>query len=64
MRTRFGPLRRRVVVLMGDRMARRFVLLDRDGTIIAERHYLRDPQQVELLTGAAGGHAAPRGSQL
>lgn len=28
---------------------RRFVVLDRDGTIIAERHYLSDPSQVELL---------------
>jgi D-glycero-D-manno-heptose 1,7-bisphosphate phosphatase len=34
---------------------KRFVLLDRDGTIIKERHYLSDPQQVELLAGAASG---------
>lgn len=34
---------------------KRFVLLDRDGTIIKERHYLCDPQQVELLAGAAEG---------
>jgi len=34
---------------------KRFVLLDRDGTIIKERHYLSDPQQVELLAGAAEG---------
>lgn len=53
-----GPTRRRVAVVNGDRMARRFVILDRDGTIIAERHYLRDPQQVELLPGAAEGIAA------
>lgn len=33
--------------------ARRFVLLDRDGTIIVEKHYLSDPDQVELLPGAA-----------
>jgi D-glycero-D-manno-heptose 1,7-bisphosphate phosphatase len=32
---------------------RRFVVLDRDGTIIVERHYLSDPAQVELLPGAA-----------
>ena len=32
-------------------MARRVVLLDRDGTLIVERHYLSDPQQVELLPG-------------
>ena len=34
---------------------RRFVLLDRDGTIIQERHYLADPDQVELLPKAAEG---------
>ena len=32
-----------------------FVVLDRDGTIIVERHYLRDPTEVELLPGAAIG---------
>lgn len=36
-------------------MARRFALLDRDGTIIADRHYLADPDGVELLPGAAAG---------
>ena len=36
-------------------MSRRFVVLDRDGTIIAERHYLSDPALVELLPGAAEG---------
>ena len=34
---------------------RRFVLLDRDGTIVVERHYLSDPAGVELLPGAARG---------
>ena len=34
---------------------RRFVVLDRDGTIIVERHYLSDPRQVELIPGAASG---------
>jgi D-glycero-D-manno-heptose 1,7-bisphosphate phosphatase len=34
---------------------RRFVILDRDGTIIVERHYLSDPGQVELIPGAADG---------
>lgn len=29
------------------------MLLDRDGTIIREKHYLSDPNQVELLSGAA-----------
>jgi D-glycero-D-manno-heptose 1,7-bisphosphate phosphatase len=36
-------------------MTRRAALLDRDGTIIYERHYLSDPDQVELLPGAAAG---------
>lgn len=31
------------------------VLLDRDGTIIVERNYLSDPDQVELLPRAAEG---------
>lgn len=31
------------------------VFLDRDGTVIAERHYLHDPDGVELLPGAAEG---------
>jgi len=34
-------------------MAAPAVFLDRDGTVIAERHYLKDPAQVELLPGAA-----------
>lgn len=34
---------------------RRFAILDRDGTIIVERHYLSDPDLVELLPGAAQG---------
>lgn len=34
---------------------RRVVVLDRDGTLIVERHYLSDPEQVELIPGAAGG---------
>ncbi|MEG3889949.1 HAD family hydrolase [Microcoleus sp. Z1_A1] len=36
-------------------MQRRFVLLDRDGTIIKECHYLSDPCRVELLPRAAEG---------
>ncbi|MEN8375340.1 MAG: HAD family hydrolase [Gemmatimonadota bacterium] len=36
-------------------MGRRAVLLDRDGTIIVDRHYLSDPSEVELLPGAAKG---------
>ncbi len=34
---------------------RRFVVLDRDGTIIVERHYLSDANQVELLPSTAKG---------
>ncbi|MBQ4132938.1 MAG: HAD family hydrolase [Desulfovibrionaceae bacterium] len=30
------------------------IILDRDGTVIEEKHYLSDPAQVELLPGAAG----------
>ncbi len=32
-----------------------WVLLDRDGTINVERHYLSTPKEVELLPGAAAG---------
>ena len=34
---------------------KRFVALDRDGTIIVERAYLSDPRQVKLYPGAAHG---------
>lgn len=33
----------------------RNILLDRDGTVIHDRHYLKDPEQVELLPGALEG---------
>ncbi len=36
-------------------MAARYILLDRDGTIIFDKHYLSDPDGVELLPGAAEG---------
>lgn len=37
-------------------MARkRFAVLDRDGTIIADQHYLREPEKVRLLPNAAAG---------
>lgn len=32
---------------------RRFVLIDRDGTINVEKHYLSDPDQLELIPGVA-----------
>lgn len=41
-------------------MRRRFILLDRDGTLIYERHYLSDPEQVELLPGVVEGLTALR----
>jgi len=39
---------------------RRFVILDRDGTIIEERDHLADPAGVELVPGAARGLSALR----
>ena len=40
---------------MSAEAARRFVLLDRDGTVIVGHHYLSDPERVELLSRAAEG---------
>lgn len=34
---------------------KRFVILDRDGTVIVERNYLSSPDQVELLPMSASG---------
>jgi D-glycero-D-manno-heptose 1,7-bisphosphate phosphatase len=36
-------------------MMKRYVILDRDGTIIEERHYLSDPDEVRLLPNATAG---------
>ncbi|WFS63647.1 D-glycero-beta-D-manno-heptose 1,7-bisphosphate 7-phosphatase [Pseudodesulfovibrio thermohalotolerans] len=36
-------------------MFKRYVLLDRDGTIIVDKHYLHEPDRVELLPQAAEG---------
>lgn len=36
-------------------MSRRYVLLDRDGTVIVDKHYLSDPEQVEFLPGVVEG---------
>jgi D-glycero-D-manno-heptose 1,7-bisphosphate phosphatase len=36
-------------------LTRRFALIDRDGTLIVEKHYLSSPDQVELIAGAALG---------
>lgn len=36
-------------------MNKRWIFLDRDGTIIVEKNYLHDPDEVELLPGTAEG---------
>lgn len=36
-------------------MKKRAVFLDRDGTIIKEKHYLKDYSQIELIEGAVKG---------
>lgn len=41
---------------------RRFVLIDRDGTINVEKHYLSDPDQLELYPGV--GHAIRKLNRL
>ena len=38
---------------MADGRGRRAALLDRDGTVIVDEHYLADPDRVALLPGAA-----------
>jgi D-glycero-D-manno-heptose 1,7-bisphosphate phosphatase len=40
---------------LGDPIYKRFVILDRDGTLIAERNYLSSPDGVELLANTAAG---------
>jgi D-glycero-D-manno-heptose 1,7-bisphosphate phosphatase len=44
--------------------ARRFVLLDRDGTIIIEKEYLSSVEGLELLPNSVAGLAAMRGLGL
>ena len=34
-------------------MSNKFLLIDRDGTLIVEKNYLSDPNEVELIPGAA-----------
>lgn len=34
---------------------RQYVFLDRDGTVIVEKHYLADPEKVELIEGVVEG---------
>lgn len=38
------------------------VYLDRDGTLVVERHYLADPDGIELVPGAEGALAALEGA--
>lgn len=45
-------------------MSRRFVLIDRDGTINEERHYLSLPEQLALLPGVAAGLKSLQGLGL
>ncbi len=40
---------------MSSRDADRVVILDRDGTLVLDRHYLSDPAGLEFLPGAAEG---------
>ncbi|MEM9805571.1 MAG: D-glycero-beta-D-manno-heptose 1,7-bisphosphate 7-phosphatase [Cyanobacteria bacterium P01_D01_bin.56] len=35
--------------------AKKYVVFDRDGTLIHERHYLSDPEQIELIPGIVVG---------
>lgn len=44
--------------------ARRFVLIDRDGTLNVEKHYLSDPDQLELIPGAGAALRALRQAGL
>lgn len=48
-------VQREAEAILADRriVGRPAVFLDRDGTIIAERNYLTDPKDVEILPGAA-----------
>ena len=41
---------------------KRFILADRDGTLIEEKHYLSDPDQVVLIPGC--GHALSQANQM
>ncbi len=45
-------------------MSRRFVLLDRDGTINVERNHLQAPEEVELIPGSAEAIVRLRGLGL
>jgi D-glycero-D-manno-heptose 1,7-bisphosphate phosphatase len=40
---------------VNDKAGGRFVILDRDGTIVIDRHYMSDPDGLTFLPGAAEG---------
>jgi D-glycero-D-manno-heptose 1,7-bisphosphate phosphatase len=42
-------------LIMHDKSSRRYLFLDRDGTLIVEKHYLCDPEQIELCENAIEG---------
>lgn len=41
--------------MSADEAVKRYVVLDRDGTLIESHHYLSDPDQVRLLPGVTAG---------
>jgi D,D-heptose 1,7-bisphosphate phosphatase len=52
-----------VLSVAGEQLSRplqKAILFDRDGTLIADKHYLSDPDQVELLPGAIEALQAAR----
>lgn len=44
-----------MIAQMQTATPRRYVLLDRDGTLNVEKHYLSDPAELELMPGVAEG---------
>jgi D-glycero-D-manno-heptose 1,7-bisphosphate phosphatase len=41
------------ILVPGAALKKRYVVLDRDGTVIEERNYLSNPEEVKLIDGAA-----------
>jgi D-glycero-D-manno-heptose 1,7-bisphosphate phosphatase len=50
-----APAHNRFSLLACGNDTPRCVVLDRDGTLIVERHYLSEPDQVELISGVISG---------
>ncbi|HWP57482.1 MAG TPA: D-glycero-beta-D-manno-heptose 1,7-bisphosphate 7-phosphatase [Candidatus Acidoferrales bacterium] len=59
---RAGPVAERFLTPISENETRRFVVLDRDGTLIEEREYVSDPDEVRLIPGA--GQALRELSQM